>query len=53
MSMQRNDAFQQLLKLVGMYLGALTDDEIPNTPVALIDDFGQWLQDERDDQTRK
>lgn len=50
--MTRKAAYAVLNDLVADYLSALEADEIPNTRVALIDDFGQWLTKQRDDQPK-
>lgn len=47
--LKRDEARTELVKLVVSYLVSLKDSEIPNTRVALVDDFGQWLEKQRDD----
>lgn len=48
-SQQRDKAMDELVRLIARYLHGLKDSEIPNTRVALVDDFGQWLEKQRDD----
>lgn len=47
--MKRDEAMDELVRLFARYLHGLKDSDIPNTPVALVDDFGQWLEKQRDD----
>ncbi len=48
--MNRKEAFAELRALAEIYLSELRENDIPNSPIALVDDFGEWLKKWRDDQ---
>lgn len=49
--MNRDHTTRILKRLVDLYMSRLKDDEIPNTPIALFDDFGAFVDNYRDDIT--
>lgn len=47
--MTHAEARIELQQVIENYLDTLQPATVPNTPVALLDDFGEWLKGERDD----
>jgi hypothetical protein len=47
---RKDQALNYLLQICADYVDSLEDKDVPNAPVALVDDFGEWLKKWRDDQ---